>query len=147
MLSRAVAAVTPRRPWYHAVMRSPLRDWLARSDQELHDGVACSWSPATDVIETPGAYLIFAELPGMTRDDFVIDATSESVTLRGVRRTREACCDRYLRLERSEGAFHRTFSFQDAIDPGGVTASYENGVLRLDLPKAGTAGPRKIDIG
>jgi HSP20 family protein len=128
-------------------MRSPLQDWLSRPEHELHDGVTCSWSPATDVIETRDAYVVFVELPGMARDEFVVEAAADSLTLRGVRYTRETCCDAYLRLERSEGAFHRTFTFQDPIDPGAVAASYEDGVLRLDLPKAGMAGSRKIEIG
>ncbi len=128
-------------------MRSPWQDWLARPEREPHEGVRCSWSPATDVIETPDAFVVFVELPGMAPDEFFVEASADSVTLSGSRRTREACCDQYLHLERSEGAFHRTFTFPNAIDPSAVTAAYEDGVLRLDLPKAGWAGPRTVDIG
>lgn len=129
------------------LMRSPLQAWLARPDHDADHGPASSWVPAVDVLETSTSYIVQAELPGLSADEIAVEATVTTVTIRGVRRTREAHCDCYLRLERNEGEFHRTFSFPEPIDPGGVIASYADGVLGLELPKAGRQGPRKVEIG
>jgi HSP20 family protein len=128
-------------------MRSPLHAWLARPDHDVDHGTAASWVPAVDVLETPGSYVLQAELPGLSAQEIAVEASATTVTISGTRRTREACCDCYLRLERSEGEFRRTFSVPEPIDPGGVMATYVDGVLSLELPKAGHHGPRKLEIG
>lgn len=128
-------------------MRSPLHDWLARPDCGAHHGEASRWAPAVDVMETTTAYLVIAELPGLTLDDFTVEASATTVSLTGRRRTKEARCDRYLRLERNEGEFRRSFSFPEPIDPGAVSARCTDGVLRLELPKATRNTPRKVAIG
>jgi HSP20 family protein len=128
-------------------MRSPLHAWLARPDCDADHGAASHWVPAVDVIETPASYIVLAELPGMSVADFSIEASAGSLALAGIRQTREARCDSYLRLERHDGEFRRTFSFAEPVDAGAVTATYTDGVLRLDLPKAGPHGPRTIEIG
>lgn len=129
------------------LMRSPLHAWLARPDCDADHGAASHWVPAVDVIETPSSYVVLAELPGMSVEDFAIEASPGTVAVSGTRRTREACCDSYLRLERHEGEFRRTFSFPESVEPGAVTATYTDGVLRLELPKAGRHGPRRVEIG
>ena len=129
------------------LMRSPLQAWLARPDCDAHHGPASRWAPAVDVLETPASYIVFAELPGLAPDEFAVEASATAVTLSGRRRTREAQCDSYLRLERSEGEFSRTLEFAEPVLPGNVTATYADGLLRLELPKAGRHGPRKLEIG
>jgi HSP20 family protein len=128
-------------------MRSPLQAWLARPDCDAHHGPASRWAPAVDLLETSSSYIVFAELPGLAPDEFAVEASAKALTLSGRRRTREARCDSYLRLERSEGEFRRTFALPEPISPAGVTATYTDGMLRLELPKAVRHEPRKLEIG
>lgn len=128
-------------------MHSSLHDWFARADHERHRAGSSEWVPAVDVIETPSAFLVYAELPGLGPSDFSVEAGPAELSIRGRRFTREAECERYARLERREGEFVRSFAFPDPIEPGAITATLADGVLTLHVPKAGASGPRRIHIG
>ena len=105
------------------------------------------WSPAVDVTENDQAITIYAELPGMTKEDIDIQLTGDTLTLRGERRRQETQrSENYHRLERQYGQFTRTFQIETPLEAGNVTASYEQGVLTVRLPKQEAVKPRQISI-
>lgn len=105
-----------------------------------------SWTPPIDLHETPDAYVMVAELPGFTADDFSIRGTATSVSLTGRRPPMDVRAVQYLRLERGQGDFGRTFTFPEPVDVTRIAADFSNGLLTVTIPKAGRAGSRRIDI-
>lgn len=96
--------------------------------------LAGGWSPTVDVLETDDAFLLHAEVPGVSRDD--VDLTVEGRRLELSGRRRPLPKDRnFARMERSYGRFRRAFELPAAIDADRIRAALDHGVLRVTLPK------------
>lgn len=93
-----------------------------------------SWTPAVDLLETDRAFLLYAEVPGVDRDDIDLTVEGRRLELSGRRRPLDSELA-FARLERSYGAFRRAFDLPSDVDPDGIEASLEYGVLRVLLPK------------
>lgn len=128
----------------------PLRDLLTlqeRMNRLFEESLArldgpgpeyAHFSPAADVFETPDQFVVEMELPGVSEEDVEIVADERRLFVRGVRRQIEGLRpDGFHRVERAYGAFNRHFEFPAAIDPEQVHATFEDGVLRVELPRAG----------
>ena len=107
-----------------------------------------AWLPAVNIRENDDAFLIEAELPGMTKDDIDITLENNLLKLSGERRFEKDNSENgnYHRIERSYGSFLRTFSLPSQVDSEKVEARFENGVLTVAVPKTTEAKPRKISI-
>jgi len=102
-----------------------------------------AWLPLADVVETPEAYVVEVELPGLGKDDVVVQAQGDELVVRGERRPDLASRpESFHRLERRYGPFARNFRFSEEVDPDSITASFEDGLLRLTIPKARTRSTR-----
>lgn len=98
-----------------------------------------------DVKETPSAYTVDAEVPGVAKEDIHVTVEGGVVTLRAEVKQQDSQHEgeKLLRSERYYGAVSRSFQLPVDIDEAGARAKYDNGVLRLTLPKkAATAGQR-----
>jgi HSP20 family protein len=111
-------------------------------DQE--GGLPGTWSPSVDVIETEDAYLLFAELPGVRREDVQLQVRDRRLELSG-RRQALGENRNFLRMERSYGPFRRTFDLGAPVDSEGITAAFEQGVLRVEVPKR-AAGAVRVSV-
>jgi HSP20 family protein len=132
-----------------AFMRwDPMRDLLALHEQLGHlvGTDAPGWTPPADLYETPNAFVLTAELPGLTRGDVEIHAEESRVTIRGGRAGGQVPCEHYHRVERGHGPFSRTFTLPEPIDIEAVTADLKDGLLTLTMPKAGGRGARRVDV-
>ncbi|MBA1334373.1 MAG: heat shock protein Hsp20 [Firmicutes bacterium] len=101
-----------------------------------------------DIQETDSQYVIEADLPGFNKEDINIDLSDNRVTISAQHNEdTEEKGDNYIRRERKSGAVMRSF-LVDNVKHDQASAKYENGVLKLVLPKADTDNPRKrrIDI-
>lgn len=129
-------------PW------DPFRDLVAiRNRTAARIAPGSSWMPPVDVYEAGGAYVVTAELPGFTAADFKISATADTLTLSGRRPAPDVPNPQYLRVERGQGDFSRTFNFPEPIAVSAIAADFRDGIVKITVPKAGAAGARKIDIG
>ena len=104
----------------------------------------------TDIQDTGDAYVLEADLPGFHKDDINIDVGDDYVTISAERHSDFEDKDKqgnYVRCERSYGAYIRSFSTA-GIDMDNMKASFDNGVLRLTMPKqqAKPVGGRKLLI-
>ena len=100
-----------------------------------------------DVKETPSAYTLLAELPGVPKEDIHVTVEGNVVTLRAEVKQgdRQAEGERVLRSERYYGAVSRSFQMPVDLDDGAAKAKFDNGVLQLTLPKkVAVAGQRLI---
>jgi HSP20 family protein len=106
-----------------------------------------AWAPALDISERKDAYLVAVELPGVKLDDLQITLEDGLLTIQGERQfTSESSEEQYHRVERSSGAFRRSITLPAHVMADEVEASMEDGVLRILVPKAEEAKPRKITV-
>jgi HSP20 family protein len=106
-----------------------------------------AWSPAVDIHETDEAYILVADLPGLSQKDIEVKVIEDRVTIRGTRNHDVAEPEKgYWQRERAEGAFERSFRLQGGIDGAKVDAHFENGVLTVKLPKPEETKPRQIEV-
>ncbi|MBX3279942.1 MAG: Hsp20/alpha crystallin family protein [Acidobacteria bacterium] len=106
-----------------------------------------SWSPTVDIFENQDTFVLEADLPGLQPGDFDLSIENFTLTLRGERKfEKKTEGDNYHRVERSYGAFTRTFTLPSTIDVEGVQAEFRDGVLRVTLPKREEVKPRQVQI-
>ena len=106
-----------------------------------------AWTPLVDIRETPEALEVHADVPGLSKDDIHISLENNLLTLSGERRfDKETKQQDWHRVERSYGAFSRSFSLPNNVAAEKVTAAFKDGVLTINIPKAESARPRKIAI-
>ncbi len=102
-----------------------------------------------DVYETKDqqGYVIEASLPGAKPEDISITAMGNNLTIRYVTKGEEKVeKPTYVRRERYEGEMTRTISLPTEIVPEKVQATYEQGILKLQVPKAEAAKPKQISV-
>jgi HSP20 family protein len=104
--------------------------------EDRDGGLPGTWTPSVDVLETDDSYLLFAELPGVEREDIQLQVKNRRLELSGRRRSGEN--RNFLRMERSYGPFRRTFELAAPVDDGGITAAFDCGILRIVIPKSAT---------
>jgi HSP20 family protein len=111
-------------------------------------GFRGTWAPAVDIFETENHDLVLrAELPGMTREDIEVSVENSTLILKGEKKfDAEVKEENYRRIERSYGAFHRSFSLPNTVDATKVSAEFKNGVLTVKLPFRDEAKPRTINV-
>jgi len=95
-----------------------------------------TWKPVLDVKEKDDSFLVETELPGLEKKDVKIELKEGLLTIRGDRIQKkkddnEVCH----RIERSYGKFERTVKLPSGIDPSGIKACFNNGVLHVCIPK------------
>jgi HSP20 family protein len=111
-------------------------------------GALRRWMPAMDLVETDDTFVLRADLPGLTEDDIKIEFEDRTLTVSGERKSEhESKKDGYVRVERAFGSFSRSLTLPQGVDPEGVTANFENGVLEITIPKPEVRKPRRIEIG
>lgn len=87
------------------------------------------------------------ELPGVDTEDMEISVENDVLTIRGTRLPEDLDEDaQFRRHERGHGQFSRTIPVPFAVEADGVEASYEDGILRITLPRAEASKPRQIEI-
>jgi HSP20 family protein len=102
--------------------------------EDREGGLPGTWAPSVDVIETEDAYLLFAELPGVRKEDIQLQVRDRRLELSG-RRQALGENRNFLRMERSYGPFRRAFDLSAPVDTDGITAGFEAGILRVHIPK------------
>lgn len=110
--------------------------------------IAQSWAPAVDVYEDASGELVLkAELPAVRRDDIKVSMEGLTLTLEAERHVdTDVQRDRYHRIERGYGSFQRSFTLPASVDAARISASYEDGLLTIRLPRRDEARPRQIEV-
>jgi HSP20 family protein len=108
---------------------------------------ASAFSPAFEVKETADAFIVKADLPGVSEEDLDIAVHNNVLTVSGSRSSEERKeGESYALYERQFGSFSRGFSLPDMADAERVEAKLEHGVLTLSIAKKAEAKPRKIAL-
>jgi len=111
------------------------------------NGTMRRWLPPMDLVETGDHYVLRADLPGLSDGDVSLQLEDNVLTLSGERKTEhEDQQAGYYRLERASGAFARSLTLPDGVDPDGVQAHFDRGVLEIRIPKPEQKKPKTVQI-
>lgn len=101
-------------------------------------------APVVDILENPDEILLYADMPGVSKDEVTVNIDNGRLALSGIRKMKTAGAASW--EEFGEVEFRRVFSVPQTIDVGKVNAELKDGVLQLHLPKSEAAKPRHIEI-
>jgi HSP20 family protein len=107
------------------------------------------WLPAVDVHETKDEFVLSLDIPGVSQKDVHISITGDLLTVKGERRFERESDDAgntYHRVERLYGKFERSVQLPTMVQTDKVKATYQDGVLKVTLPKAEEVKPREVKI-
>ncbi len=105
------------------------------------------WVPAMDLVETAENFILRADLPGLSQADVSIEFENDVLTISGERTAEhDAQHEGYYRVERAFGAFSRSLTLPEGVDPDSVRAQFDQGVLEIRIPKPEQRKPRKVTI-
>ncbi|HSI51334.1 MAG TPA: Hsp20/alpha crystallin family protein [Ideonella sp.] len=103
-------------------------------------------TPPVDVIEDSQGITLYADLPGVSRDKLNLQVTADTLTIEAESGLTVPEGLRSSHSEVSLGRYHRVFTLSKELDTGKIAADLSNGVLRLRIPKAEHAQPRRIQV-
>lgn len=102
------------------------------------------WAPAVEVREHNGSLVVYAELPGLNKDDVKVEATEDGLVIRGERkREHEEKREGMYRSERSYGQFYRLIPLPEGANLDQVKATFNNGILEITIPVAAAEQKRR----
>ncbi len=143
------------------IRNDPFRDLFALQNQlfrtfgETYGGrrgqdeqsITATWAPLVDVFEDADGITLKVEVPEVDAKDVEILVEGNTLTLKGERKLENSeQRDGYHRIERTYGAFSRTFTLPSTVDGEHITAESKDGLLRVYLPKKAETKPRQIKV-
>jgi len=104
-------------------------------------------APLVDIYEDNESIVVKAEIPGLKKEELEVSITDDSIILSGKKKdVKEVKKENFYRKEIREGSFFRTLPLPCAIDKEKVKASYKEGVLEINLPKAAEEKKKELKI-
>ena len=105
------------------------------------------WQPSVDIRETDDAFIIVADIPGLKKKDVNVNVKDGKLEISGERifENKEENGS-YHRRERSYGSFNRSFHLPEIVLEEKITASFKDGILSVEVPKAEEVKPKGYEI-
>ena len=115
---------------------------------ERHDQLTgTTWQPAVDIQQKGNKYIVRADIPGVEAKDIRLSMENGIFTIEGRKESRiEENRDEYRRIERTAGAFRRSFALNEAVDVKKIEAHCHNGVLEVTIPQKAASEQNRIEI-
>jgi HSP20 family protein len=152
----ALIRMTRRAPL--APVSTPFLDDLPDRIRQMLEGslslepiAAVGWLPAVDIVEKPEALFVTAELPGLAAKEVDVSVDDGVLTISGEKeeeRKEGEENSQYYVFERRYGSFRRSFTLPNAVDVDKISAEFDNGLLKITLPKSEHVKPKgkKISV-
>lgn len=136
--------------------RDPFRGVWRDFDRALQDFAPATtaaaefdWHPSVDIAETKENFTVSASLPGVPKENVKIDVEGDTLTLRGEKKDEKVEEDKekkFIKRESHYGTFQRSFTLPDNVDKKNIKASFKDGVLHVNIPKAAATEAQTITI-
>ena len=105
------------------------------------------WVPPVDLVEAEDHFVLKADLPGLSEGDVSVEVQDGALTISGERAAEHESHERgWYRIERSFGSFNRSLTLPEGVDPEGISAKFDRGVLEVHIPKPEQRKPRRVEI-
>jgi HSP20 family protein len=139
----------PAQARIHDDLKQVFDRFLNNTDSADESAVVTSqWVPRVDIKEEGDRFVILADLPGVDPEHVEVLMDKGILSIKGERSSEVVeQSDRFSRIERRYGSFHRRFALPDTADADGITATGHNGVLEITIPKRPESTPRRIQVG
>ncbi|MDR0182300.1 Hsp20/alpha crystallin family protein [Lysobacter arvi] len=120
---------------------------IDQNDSDDSSVVTSQWAPSVDVKEENDRFVLYADLPGIDPADIEVSMDKGILSIKGERSSETSTeTERFSRIERRYGSFHRRFALPDSADPDGIQAHGRHGVLQIVIPKRPESAPRRIQV-
>ena len=143
-------ALTRFEPFSDTLKLSDAMEQLLNESWVLPRGLFGGWNgPANvplDLYETDDAYVVTAFMPGVSSDKLDIQVQQNMLSIHGEASVEQPEGARYLIQERGNGVFERSIRLPTAVDADKINATFSDGVLTINLPKAESVKPRRISV-
>lgn len=117
-------------------LKQALEKFWNQPDDDQSSVVTSQWAPRADVKEEAQRFVIECDIPGVDPKDIEVSMEKGVLSIKGERKSENKTeTDKFTRVERSHGLFHRRFALPDSADADGVSASGKHGVLEIVIPK------------
>jgi len=139
----------PAQARVHDDLKQIFDRFLNNADNPDESAVVTSqWVPRVDIKEEADRFVIMADLPGVDPQNVEVLMDKGILSIKGERSTETTeQSERFSRIERRYGSFHRRFALPDTADAEGIVATGHNGVLEIAIPKRPESTPRRIQVG
>ncbi len=128
-------------------LRDEIGRWFEGVTERDKSKRSAIWAPDVDIKETDREILIKADLPGMKMEDIDVSVDEDQLVIKGERKEEKEEKDKnYIRVERSYGSFYRSFNIGVPVKSDQIKATYRDGVLVINIPKAEAKKPKKIAV-
>jgi HSP20 family protein len=140
--------ITRRDPFHEAAsMQNCVNSFFRTLNEGEAPVAAASFVPAVDIYEDPEKVVLKLEVPGIDQKDLTVNIENDTLTVKGERKFEaDEKEQNFQRIERSYGSFIRAFTLPSSVNTEDVAASYNAGVLKLELHKKPEAQPKQIEI-
>ena len=127
--------------------RHPLEIFNAelRAQEQLFNSAEPAWQPRFDIMEREDAFILEADLPGVSQESLKIEVHDDLLTIHGERLGFDGA-GTLLRQERHAGSFERSFRLSEKVSKESIQAKVKDGVLRLELQKVLPTEPKTIQV-
>jgi len=117
------------------------------SRDQAEESALTTWAPAVDIYVTRNELAVKADLRDANEKEIDVRVENNLLTIRGERKFEKSVSEEnYLRVERTYGAFSRSFSLPNTVNAEAIGAEYKNGVLTVNLPKREESKPRQVKV-
>jgi HSP20 family protein len=130
-----------------ASLQNRMNNLFRGLNEEENPLTTASFVPAVDIYEDKEKVVLKLEVPGIEQKDLHVSIEDSTLTVKGERKLEaEEKQENFHRIERTYGSFYRAFSLPPTVDAENVGASYNAGVLKLELKKKPEAQPKQIEV-
>lgn len=102
--------------------------------------------PVTDILEREDGFHIYMDVPGVKKEDLVLDMQKNQIVVTGVSAVEYAKDEKFMEVQFGNAEYRRTVQISDMVDREKIKAKLNNGTLELYLPRAEETKPRRIEI-
>ncbi len=129
----------------------PIRSEIEKNFFDFFNPVARNTAgyiePAVDVVEQDENIVVKAQVPGIPKENIIIEANGDQLTIKGEhKQEKEEKKENFYRQEIQYGSFYRIIDLPSAVDKDNANAELKNGVLEVTLKKSKALSPKKIEI-
>jgi HSP20 family protein len=122
-------------------------DWFQLAGWPTGDDTERLLTPALDIAETEKAYVVHAELPGVAKDDVTITVEDGTLVLAAQKKREAETKEKgWHRVERAYGSYRRTLALPKGVDADRAEATFQDGVLTIEIPKSEQAKPKTLKV-
>jgi HSP20 family protein len=139
--------ITRWQPYRNNALQNRLNTLFGEFNESDSQLTTAAFVPAVDVFEDEKKVVLKLEVPGIEEKDLDVSVEKNTLTVKGERKFEsEEKEENFHRIERRYGTFFRSFTLPSTVDTEQVQASYNAGVLKLELAKKPEAQPKQIKI-